>query len=463
MKRILTSLALILGAALFIVGATRALFSDTETSTGNTFEAGAVDLKVDNTSYWNRGDGGTIVKRDDLSWPSDDLTEQKFFDYQDMKPGDLGEDTISLHTDNDAWVCASVNLTENNDVTCTEPELGDDQTCTVPGEDQGDLAFDLNFVFWRDDGDNVLETGEQVIKEAPATELFDGTQFALADSNTPGGPVPGGENGAYIGKAWCFGELTLAPEDPNDGSPEDRQKTGILCNGEPVSNAAQTDNLVGDITFYAVQSRNNESFECSGEGPSPSPQLSCNTADVMLVLDRSGSIDAGELATLKVAANSFVTTLALSPSGNHAGQSSFSTNGTLDQPLTDSSAAMTAAINALSSGGFTNLKEGIDLANTELAGAGDRNDVTSPDKMVIITDGNPNRPEDGPPGPDVDAANAATAAKAAGVEIFVVGIGADVDATYLTNSIATAVAGHYFSAADYSDLQTALDTLDLCQ
>ena len=36
-----------------ISGATGAFFSDTETSQGNTFTAGAIDLLVDNESYYN--------------------------------------------------------------------------------------------------------------------------------------------------------------------------------------------------------------------------------------------------------------------------------------------------------------------------------------------------------------------------------------------------------------------------
>ena len=54
MKKILLSTALILfvGSALAL-GGTGAFFSDTELSSGNTFTAGAIDLKVDNESYYN--------------------------------------------------------------------------------------------------------------------------------------------------------------------------------------------------------------------------------------------------------------------------------------------------------------------------------------------------------------------------------------------------------------------------
>ncbi|KKR27801.1 MAG: hypothetical protein UT61_C0066G0016, partial [Candidatus Woesebacteria bacterium GW2011_GWA1_39_8] len=127
-KKSLVSLLAIGAVTIAGVAATRAFFSDTETSTGNTFEAGSIDLKVDNESFWNRGAEGLIAKRTDLSWEAQDLdgSNKVFFSYQDMKPGDLGEDTISLHTDNDAWVCASFNVTENKDNSCTEPELDDD-------------------------------------------------------------------------------------------------------------------------------------------------------------------------------------------------------------------------------------------------------------------------------------------------------------------------------------------------
>ena len=46
MRKILISLAIIGAVSAIVVGATTAYFSDTETSTGNTFSAGKLDLKV---------------------------------------------------------------------------------------------------------------------------------------------------------------------------------------------------------------------------------------------------------------------------------------------------------------------------------------------------------------------------------------------------------------------------------
>jgi len=185
-------------------------------------------------------------------------------------------------------------------------------------------------------------------------------------------------------------------------------------------------------------------------------------ADVMLVLDRSGSIDSGELTTLKTAALAFVTALSPSTDGVHMGQTSFSTNGTLDLHLTASTSDINAAINGLSSGGNTNLGEGISLADTELDNPGDgddRPDAESPDFLVIITDGNPTA---GSPNPEDAGINAANAAKADGIVIYVVGVGTTTATTdYLKDNIATS-ASHYFDAADWSNLQTILEDLATC-
>jgi len=190
------------------------------------------------------------------------------------------------------------------------------------------------------------------------------------------------------------------------------------------------------------------------------PGLGCNDElDLMLVLDRSGSIDAGELTTLKNAANAFVTALAPTAPGVHVGQTSFASNGSLDLHLTDDETAAHTAINALASTGLTNLFEGISLAMDELDNLHAHERPTVKDVMIIITDGNPNQP-DSVPNAEAVAKAEADAARAAGIEIFVVGIGGDVDATYL-QTIADDNS-HYFAAADFDDLQAVLTAIANC-
>lgn len=476
MKRLILSSAVISAVVLSAVAFSRAFFSDTETSQGNVLGAGKIDLKIDNESYYNG------QKSDETTWSSSDLPGHLFFNFNDIKPSDWGEDTISVKSeDNDAWSCMNIKLTKNDDNTCTEPETADDNGCVADNQDtnDGELAGLLNFAFWADDGDNVYEDNETIWKQGKASDLFNGEIWPLADSSvniwtTPTiTPLTGGTT-FYIGKYWCFGTLQATPI-PADQGQNPTVASGFSCSGIGINNASQTDIVTADVEFSAVQARHNQNFLCSGEPqpsvspspsisltPSPTP-LTCGQADVMLVLDRSGSISSTELASLKTAADAFVDALGLTASGVHAGMSSFATTGTLNQHLIDNGSTLKTSINALSSGGFTNLSEGINLAKTELDNPGDghdRADGTSPDKMIIITDGHPNRPLPEDTADDL-AKTAADNARTAGSEIFVVGVGSDVNASYL--QMVADSASHYYSASDYSGLQTALQNLDLCQ
>src|SRR3990167_5464912 len=103
MKKILGSILTLGIVAVVAVYTTNAFFSDGETSTGNVFQAGSLDLKVDSEChYFQNGqdvgcsylDGETVVPFG--TWTSTDLTQEQFFHFLDVKPGDWGENTISL-------------------------------------------------------------------------------------------------------------------------------------------------------------------------------------------------------------------------------------------------------------------------------------------------------------------------------------------------------------------------------
>jgi uncharacterized protein YegL len=190
-------------------------------------------------------------------------------------------------------------------------------------------------------------------------------------------------------------------------------------------------------------------------------------ADVMLVLDRSGSIESGELTTLKTAAKAFVDALAPSASGVHIGMVSFSDNASLDVHLTDNATTVKTAIDGLSSGGSTNLEDGLRTADTELDNPGDTHDRTdgeSPDFIVLITDGAPTA-SDGPGTHEEDAADAADDAKLDGIEIFGVGVGTSTStANFLKDDIVSSPSStHYFDAADFGDLEDILETIAACE
>ena len=269
-KKILISVSVIALAAAIVVGGTVAFFSDTETSTGNTFTAGAIDLKIDNKSY-RSDESGNMVLSSETSWDLRNLGNEIFFNFTDLKPGDMGEDTISIHIDNnDAWMCMSTRITATPENGITEPEAADD---TTTGSDQGELQDAINFAFWVDDGDNVLERDEfdKGVWEGTAQEFMNTSPRIIADSTfnifgqVVGTPVKG-DSIFHIAKAWCFGKLTLNPVATGSGQ-NPTVATGITCDGSQLDNSTQTDGIEGDISFFAVQSRNNDSFTCSSYTP----------------------------------------------------------------------------------------------------------------------------------------------------------------------------------------------------
>ena len=282
--KILVSL-LVIGLTAIAIGGgmTGAFFSDTETSSGNTFTAGAIDLKVDNHCWYNGvecycessetccwdEDGDKDCETGEetctCTWEPTDLTDELFADFSDLKPGDWGEDTISFHVDsNKAWLCAEVEITEDDDVDCTEPEEeSTDPECSNNGNvGDGELDNYLEVFAWADmcNDNNGHTPGDNIYTPNCDTPLMDTPvkltdyvgRFTIADSQYSafGGALEGEED-YYIGKAWCFGDMSV---DSNTGV--------ITCDGVNVQNDAQTDTLKLKVSFTAVQYRNNQNYEC---------------------------------------------------------------------------------------------------------------------------------------------------------------------------------------------------------
>ena len=258
----------LIGLTAFAV--TGAFFSDEETSSGNLFQAGAIDLEIDNTCYYNGNaciegfwDGENKDGNEcSCTWRSKSLDGELFFDLHDLKPGDWEEDTISFSVANPAWLCGDFKVTANNDLSCTEPEMLDENgLCQDPGENLGELGQNLNFVFWIDDGDNVFETEEEVLTRGNALSVFGGQEKWLkGDSGGSFGPI--GPEKFYIAKYFCYGDIGETPLQQGDGTPDDRG-SGFTCDGSGLDNQSQTDNFMVDLTFFAEQARHNDRFLCN--------------------------------------------------------------------------------------------------------------------------------------------------------------------------------------------------------
>ncbi len=276
MKKILLSIGSIFFAVAILAGGTGAFLSDSGSSIGNTFATGVVDLKIDNESY-GTDNWGKLYFSTSTSWSLSNLAGKLFFNFTDVKPGDIGEDTISMHiNNNNAYACMNVNITATPENGQNEPEAAVDPTA---GVNDGELQNYLYFTFWADDGDNVYEKGEKVFKQGLAKDIFKGDSWALSDSQTNiwdgSGPIPG-DTTKYIGKAWCFGSSTQNPV-AQDGLGKTGANgplvrgTGFSCDGAPVGNIVQSDGIKADVSFSVAQSRNNGSYLCSGGNHVPPP------------------------------------------------------------------------------------------------------------------------------------------------------------------------------------------------
>jgi len=299
MKKILLSVATLVAAGAIVAGATGAFYGDVERSTGNTFTAGSIELLVDSTSHYDgmictevdddvyvwveEGDGTStypelLGEACDGTWAETDLEGgvHKFFNFLDLKPGDYGEDTISLHVyDNDAWGQFVISSVVDIDNGCTDPEQeAEAGACENP--DDGEIDDNLRFTGWIDQGlipgfqnggdnpqyDPAEGDNEYQIEEGPKfwdnTLIGDLGPFNLSDVFEL----------AYL--EWCT-DPSFSPDGHNDydychGFAEDGRMVASTTyyfglawdlDLDATGNEVQTDSYVADMIFQVEQHRNN--------------------------------------------------------------------------------------------------------------------------------------------------------------------------------------------------------------
>lgn len=146
------------------------------------------------------------------------------------------------------------------------------------------------------------------------------------------------------------------------------------------------------------------------------------------------------IANAKEAAKAFVDFNGWKLPPDQIGLSTFNSSATLDEALTTSKTDLNNAIDALISSGGTNIESGINIANSQLTGAG-----ANPAAMkfeIVLSDGQST---------GGNSATAAQTAANAGITIFTIGFGEDADEAELT-TIATTTDGEYYAASDQNAL-----------
>lgn len=209
------------------------------------------------------------------------------------------------------------------------------------------------------------------------------------------------------------------------------------------------------------------------------PAGSCTApTDTMLVFDRSGSMEndgkdpSQPLTEAKHAALSFVGDVS---SADKVGLVSFATTASdpIDQNLTADEESVKKAINNISIGkdpeasGYTNLGDAIEKAMNELLS--DRHDGSAKKAMIILTDGDSNRPKN--PNntsdttyPEAYAKGKAEEAKKTGISIYTIGLGKSVSENYLKNKIASSP-DYYYKAITAANLEPVYRQIaqDVCK
>lgn len=241
MKKIITSISVLAIVAVAVVGATAAFFNDTETSSGNIFVAGSIDVKVDSVGHTFNGQFTPD------SWLVKNLVDEKFFNLEDLKPSDIYNRSISTHVaSNPAWLCiGATNLEdEENNINEAEDDAGD--VTDPPGE----LSKNVHILVWKDNLADLEHTPDEPILVNSFFDVFADGLMPLRDSTNGMGPTP--IETELLAMSLCGGNHVI------DGG------TGaVTCDGTPMGDQAQTDSFLADLVIYGEQHRNNPTFSCA--------------------------------------------------------------------------------------------------------------------------------------------------------------------------------------------------------
>ncbi|MFC7046679.1 SipW-dependent-type signal peptide-containing protein [Halobacteriaceae archaeon GCM10025711] len=288
------------GAALGGAG-TMAFFSDDETFTNNELVAGSLDMKMDWQESYNgekveafpERDGdddqdgpysletildepelvgldGTATTdelrqayKDQFADVPRDLAERKpVIHLDDVKPGDWGEVTFSLHLfDNPGYVWLLGDLVENADNSLTEPEKADEDE--VDGLESGELADAIQVVVWHDDGDNVRED-EEIIAIGKPADVDDDIVYAKEEALIVSGSLADVLD-QLDGKTPLDANVLTDERDclPNSTTRYVGFKWWLPSS---VGNEVQTDSVTFDFGFYTEQCRHNDGSGLSSAG-----------------------------------------------------------------------------------------------------------------------------------------------------------------------------------------------------
>lgn len=184
------------------------------------------------------------------TWELTDLEDgvHTFFSLSNLKPGDYGENTISIHVlDNDAWARIALTNLVDNDNGCVEPEVGADVDCQATGDagGVGELHSKMLFSAWLDQG---RIPGFQNTNRQPGNDGYDELE---GDNLYQEAYEPLFRDNALLpltGETWNLWEILSDAFVTYCNSPEyavDGDDAQSACHG-----IAQDGRVLGETTYY---------------------------------------------------------------------------------------------------------------------------------------------------------------------------------------------------------------------
>ena len=241
-KRILISLAVIGAVAVIAVGGTIAYFSDTETSTGNTFTAGTIDISVDNMNPWNHSFALADMK------PS-------YTDYINFEIQNTGSDPNPV----DVW--KKITVTNETTGVESEPECTDqngvwDNTAKACDWDGSGTMYvdknDLSSVIWYDLSVEVYNI--QGAKIWWQTLYLDSDHKTIDDVY---GGVTGQGNEVYLGMIPAGGKMKVQQSyhmatETGNWAQGDQMTFNINLRAEQIQGTVVLENKTGDPNWQII-------------------------------------------------------------------------------------------------------------------------------------------------------------------------------------------------------------------
>ena len=214
-------------------------------------------------------------------------------------------------------------------------------------------------------------------------------------------------------------------------------ENAIPTNSVRVQGRRTADSLSGPIPLFFGNILGLEFFE---------PEIQAAAAfierDVVLVVDRSGSMRGAKFADLRSAIDVFVDTLDDTSVNEFVGLASYNSQATEDVELTPNLTEITNGMNSLPIGGFTSISRGMRAGEQVMSRGRSINFVER--TMIVMTDGRHNR------GPE--PRTVATDLANAGVQIHTITFGAGADIARM-REVADIGRGEHFHALTGAQLR----------